>query len=257
MHPARTCDPCHLCGQRRTQYCHTATWDNEMKEKLEEISEDSFNHCICLACDKYFKHDVGSEGYVPRWRSENKDNNGFSRCSVKSCTQLSRIIHTNILTRDNIVELLQVKLLNEPQHIITPLCTRHYKEVHRLLHSNDDQYSDIKCHTCCSIIHGITRHCPNPKVITRYFKMNGYIDTQTTEDDCICTACYNHHLFIVQNTKCRSKNEELQAQIQQTPDGWTQPHITDALKLIISKLGNVFLRTLQYCFQVCTGALCF
>ena len=89
----------------------------------------SINHCICPACEKDFKCNVGSEGYKPRWRSENKENNGFSRCSVKSCTQLSRIIHTNILTRDEIVELLQVELLNEPRHIITTLCTRHYKEV--------------------------------------------------------------------------------------------------------------------------------
>ena len=43
-----------------------ATWDNEMKEKLEEISEVSFNHCICRACEKDFKHNVGSEGYKPR-----------------------------------------------------------------------------------------------------------------------------------------------------------------------------------------------
>ena len=147
------CGPCHLCGQRRTQYCHTASWDNEMKEKLEEISEVSFNHCICRACEK---RNVGSDCYRPRWRSENKGTNGFSKCSVKSCTQLSRIIHTNILTRDKIVELLQVELLNEPQHITTPLCTRHYKEVHHLLHSNDYQYSDIKCHTITTPL--CTRH---------------------------------------------------------------------------------------------------
>ena len=113
--PGRTCGPCHLCGQRRTQDCRTATWDNKMKEKLKEISEVTFNHCICRACEKVFERNVGSEGYKPRWRSENKENNGFSRCTVKPCTQLSRIIHTNILTRDKIVELLQVKLLNEPQ----------------------------------------------------------------------------------------------------------------------------------------------
>ena len=93
-----------------------ATWDNKMKEKCKEISEVTFNHCICRACEKDFERNVGSEGYKPRWRSENKENNGFSRCTVKSCTQLSRIIHTNILTRDKIVELLQVELLNEPQH---------------------------------------------------------------------------------------------------------------------------------------------
>ena len=40
IHPgSRTCDPCHICDQRRTQHCPTATWDNEMKEKFEEISE--------------------------------------------------------------------------------------------------------------------------------------------------------------------------------------------------------------------------
>ena len=161
---------------------------------------------------------------------------------------MSRIIHTNILTRDEIVELLQVELLNEPQHITTTLCTRHYKEVHRLLHPNDYQYSHIKCHTCCSIIRGATRHCPNPEVITHYFKMNGYIDTQITEDDYICTACYTHHLFIVQNTKCRSTDEELKAQKQQTPNGWAQPHITAALKLIIIKFGNVLLRKLAVLF---------
>ena len=215
-------------------------------KKIEEISEVSFNHCICLACEKDFKHNVGSEGYKPRWRSENKENNGFSRCNFKSCTQLSRIIHTNILTRDKIVELLQVELLNEPQHITTTLCTRHYKEVHHLLHSNDYQYSDIKCCTCCSIIHDVTRHCPNPKVITHYFKMNGYIDTQITKNDYICTVCYNHHLFIAQNTKCRSTHEELEAQIQQTLDRWTEPHITAALNII--KLGNVLLRKLAVLF---------
>ena len=219
IHPGRTCGPYHLCGRRRTQYYHTATWDNEMKGKLEEISEVSFNHCICRACEKDFKRNVGSEDCKPRWRSENMENNGFSRCSVKSCTQLSRIIHINILTRDKIVELLQVELLNEPQYITTTLCTRHYKEVHRLLHSNDYQYSDIKCHTCCSTIHGVTRHSPNHKVITHYFKMNGYIDTQITKIDYICTACYNHHMFIVQITKCRSTDEELEA------DGWTQSHM--------------------------------
>ena len=60
-----------------------ATRDNEMKKKLEEISEVSFNHYICRACEKNFKHNVGSEGHKSRWRSENKENNGFSRCSVK------------------------------------------------------------------------------------------------------------------------------------------------------------------------------
>ena len=74
------------------------------------------------------------------------------------------------------------------------------------------------------------------------------IDTQITEDDYICTACYNHHLFIVQNTKCRSTDEELEAQIQQTPDEWTQPHITAALKLIRIKLGKVLLRKLAVLF---------
>ena len=34
-----------------------------MKGKLEEISEVSFNHCICRACEKDFKRNVGSEGY--------------------------------------------------------------------------------------------------------------------------------------------------------------------------------------------------
>ena len=82
------------------------------------------------------------------------------------------------------------------------------------------------------------------------------MDAQITEDDFICTACCNHHLFIMHNTKCRSTDEELKTQIQQTPDGCTQPHITAALKLIIIKLGNVLFRKLAVLFPKFVQVLC-
>ena len=53
------------------------------------------------------------------------------------------------------------------------LCKSHYRQVHCLVHSNDDMYVRIKpiqCYICnAKIKHGTTRQCPDSKAITEHY----------------------------------------------------------------------------------------
>ena len=158
---------------------------------------------------------------------------GLIRCVVASCNERERIIHTRAST-SKIAELLQREVLSEPRHLATPLCVNHYRQVHRLLHSDDHMYSDKKCHACYTLIRycgGIARHCPNPAAVNQMFSMNGDTDISTPLQDYVCTSCYNHHLAINQYAISTSTDEELRkllaSHLELPP--WAKTYIGNAL----------------------------
>ena len=167
VHPGQPCGPCHLCQHSSTHYCHIATWDEELKAEIRQITAVSDRHCICRACEGDFKCNAGRDGHRFRWMVGVKTGPGSSRCIIASCTENDTIIHTGIATKDRIADLLGDQVLSEPKHLLTPLCVRHYRHVHRLLH--DNMYTDKRCCTCHALIHGIARHCPNPTAVKEYF----------------------------------------------------------------------------------------
>lgn len=129
------------------------------------------------------------------------------------------------MTNEKLPELLGVEVSNQYQGLQTPLCVSHYKQIHRLLHPDDDMYTDKRCYTCRALIHGTARHCPNPKSIQQYFSMNADLDIHNIiENDYICFSCYNHHLLIVQRVESRSTDQELQTFLssQQAPVMWVE-----------------------------------
>ena len=131
-----------------------------------------------------------------------------NRCIVASCTEKSSIIHTGIAKKENIADLLQEQVLST-RHVLTPLCPSHYRQLHRLLHSADKMYTQKRCFTCNAWIHGASRHCPNVKIVQLYFSQNGGTDIPLTNQDYICTTCYNFHLLLVQNTETKSTGVQL------------------------------------------------
>jgi hypothetical protein len=83
--------------------------------------------------------------------------------------------------------------------------------------------------------------------------MNGYTDINITENDYVCTACYNHHLRIAQDAESTSTNEELKQLLSspRSPAQWGEsctPHITVAMNGIITRLGDVLLKKLAVLF---------
>ena len=209
----------------------------------------SDTQCICRACEGDFKHGYRKHGYRYRWMRDPGNSSGSKRCIVASCTETSSIIHTGIVTKEKIAEILQEEVLID-RHLKTPLCESHYKQLHRLLHRDDSMYSGKQCCTCNARIHGMSRHCPNPKIVQQYLSQNSDTDIPITENDYICTSCYNFHLLIVQNAESQSTDSELK-ELLSSQQLWNEsypPHIAVALKEVINRVGAVLLRNLAVLF---------
>ena len=115
-----------------------------------------------------------------------------------SCNETDRIIHTGIASKSKVAELLHEEVLSEPRHLLTPMCESHYRQVHRLLHSDDHMYSDKRCHTCHTLTRhcgGTAHHCPNPAAVNQFFSMNGDTDINITKRDYVCTSLSNRDTY--------------------------------------------------------------
>ena len=250
VHPGQSCGPCHLCHSSSIRYCHIGTWADDLRGRIKEIAAVSDNQCICRACESDFKLNSGRDGYRFRWMPDPGNAPGSNRCIVASCTETGCIIHTAIAKKEKIADLLHEQVLST-RHIATPLCTSHYRQVHRLLHSGDKMYAQKLCCTCNAWIRGISRHSPNAKIVRMYFGQYG-IDTPLTDNDYICTACYNYHLLIVHSAETNSTDSELEEQLrsEELPvlcDKYPK-HIAVALKEIISKVGEVLMKKIAVLF---------
>ena len=224
VHPGQPCGPCHLCQQSSSRYCHIATWDEDLKCKMKDLTAIGEDKCICRACETDFKTNIGKNDYTYRWMRAIGKQPGLSRCIVMSCTERDRIIHTGIATKEKIEDLLHEKVCSEPKHLQTSLCVNHYKQIHRLLYCNEAMYTDKRCCTCHTLIRycGTARHCPNPAAVNMYFSMNGDTDINITEKDYVCSSCYNHHLVIAQLADLLSTDVELEQVLssQSSPAPW-------------------------------------
>ena len=52
--------------------------------------------------------------------------------------------------------------------------------------------------------------------VKAFYDENGNVDVGITEEDIICTKCYNHHLQILQNEDMKSRDSELAELLQST-----------------------------------------
>ena len=204
-------------------------------------------------CHGDFRNNKTTEGYIYRWMHDKGKGSGLISCVVASCNERERIIHTSIASTSKIAELLQREVLSEPTHLATPLCVNHYRQVHRLLHSDDHMYSDKKCHACHTLIRycdGIARHCPNPAAVNQFFSMNGDTDINITPQDYVCTSCYNHHLAIISTSTDEELRKLLASHLELPP--WTKTYIGNALRGVIF---NLLLKRLAVLFLRCIDAL--
>ncbi len=160
LHPSRECGPCSLCRQHSTHYCHLTTWEADMKERLRHLQNIADDDCICRACERDIKRNITKEGYKPRWLPQVGKGLRHSKCIVSGCTECDTIIHTGLVTKDTVANLLQTEVVREQRHSLTPLCGHHYKQIHRLLHTEDEMSARKKCYTCHAVLQqGTARHC--------------------------------------------------------------------------------------------------
>ena len=149
VHPGQ---PCHLCQQSSSRYCHIATWDEDLKCKMKDLTAIGEDKCICRACETDFKTNIGKNDYTYRWIRAIGKQPGLSRCIVMSCTERDRIIHTGIATKEKIEDLLHEKVCSEPKHLQTSLCVNHYKQIHRLLYCNEAMYTAVHVTLCFATV---------------------------------------------------------------------------------------------------------
>ena len=102
LHPGQQCGPCHLCHSSALCYSHTATWDEDLREKLREITGVSDTECICQACEGDFKFNNWRDGYRFRWVQDPGNAQGSKRCIGESCTETSTIVNMGIATKERI-----------------------------------------------------------------------------------------------------------------------------------------------------------
>ena len=79
VHPGQPCGPCHLCQQSSSRYCHIATWDEDLKCKMKDLTAIGEDKCICRACETDFKTNIGKNDYTYRWMRAIGKQPGLSR----------------------------------------------------------------------------------------------------------------------------------------------------------------------------------
>ena len=106
-------------------------------------------------------------------------------------------------------------------------------------------YQHIKCLTCNAILKGQSRHCPNPIAIKHHFSTCGDVDIHITDEDLICTNCYNTHLDILHESEWTSSDVELKALLQNSVpvEGNYPDHIAQALQ-VIANVGSVLMKNM-------------
>lgn len=196
--------------------------------------------CICRACEKHIKRNISSENYKPRWGSNQETT---VKCILPECTETSvtgSIVHSSTATTEQIGSAFKVTVQSEGKLI--PLCQVHYKHLHRFI--NAETYKHVKCFTCSATIKGSSRHCPDPVAIKQHFSKNVDIDFDLTENDIICTKCYNAHLEILRDWQDVSHDHHLRALVDDSsiiPVGQFTAYMSYALTEAIRRLGDVLL----------------
>ena len=234
-HPGRLCGPCQLCGQNSIYYTHPTSFTDTIKQRLHEIERDmDGDSCVCKACERDIKR---HDGYQPRWRYTPKDD----KCILVTCNTNNSNIHTGLVTKQQVSELLHEPVSRSPTGQLTPLCQFHYKNIHHLLHA--DLYQHSKCSTCNAHIKGPTRYCPNPVVIKQHFSNCGDTEINITDRDVICTNCYNSHLQILHHSQGTSTDEEL-CELLGMPAPIDPNRLAEAMQEVIANVGAMLLKGL-------------
>ena len=140
---------------------------------------------------------------MPQWQGQHNTINYIAL----NCDNTSLSIHkTAIATVGQVAKVFDI----EPGISDVTLCTKHYKIVHRHIHSNDYMYYPIvKCKMCQALIHGTVRHCADKVTLEAYYYELG-CEITIEENYKICTNCYNHQLQIIKLSEDYSGDEELQ-----------------------------------------------
>ena len=140
----------------------------------------------------------------------------------------------------------------EPGIFDVTLCTKHYKIVHRHIHSNDNMYYPIvKCKMYQALIHGTVRHCADKVTLEAYYHELG-CEITIEEHNKICTSCYNHQLQIIKVSEDYSRDEELQVVIDNlhisVEEDTYDDYILKALIHTLKLLGKALMKKMAALF---------
>ena len=184
-----------------------------------------------ISCPRIINHDGGSN---------QKSNN--IKCILPECTVTNTIVHSGLVTAEQIQSAFKVVIDTEGKMV--PLCQAHYKHLHRII--NAEKYKHVKCFTCNAALKGFSRHCPDPIAIKHHFSQHGDVDFELTENDSICTNCYNAHLEILRDSQKTSHDHELGALLDSSmvPVGQFTEYMRYALTEATRKLGYILLKKL-------------
>ena len=178
------CGPCSLCCMGSNRYTHLSSMDESTKTLIMNIEGRRNVGCICHACYKQAKRNVGNENYTPRWRPKTvtPEYCGLACCMEKKYRQTSIASPTEI---EAIVGgILSVK---DGTIVQTPLCKAHYMRVTTALHA------PRPCESCNSKPkwgEQHTRHCPSPDTVNTYLSIISGEPSTLSSSSLICTHCY-------------------------------------------------------------------
>ena len=133
-----------------------------------------------------------------------------------------------------------------------PLCQWHYMQVYRIAHGEQID-SRRRCQMCRCIAHGVPRHCPDTKVVNRYYN-NACLDITISSGDYLLQFSPK----VVHQSEEISTDEELDELIETMtlPElelGEHTDNILEGVKSTVIKIGSV-LKGRACCTQMRTDS---
>ncbi len=194
------CGPCSLCRHGSTKFTHAESLDVQQYQFLCEVENTTIDKsaCICYACSKQLKRNVGNTKFRPRWKQNSRQN--AAKCSIQSCEHTAHK-STTLATATEIEQLIGQPIVAfnvEQDESSVSLCQAHYNYL----------YSQLTLPTPCESCgekpkrgEKFNRHCPEPDSINTYLSIVTSDPSHLTDKSLVCTACYQHFRVIVGNIR--------------------------------------------------------
>ena len=184
------CGPCFLCHSESTKYTHPEKFDNKQYAFLCEVENKLVDRCVCVcyACSKQLKRNLGNPMFEPRWRTKQKCQ---SKCSIQNCENLASK-KTSLASGEEIERFIGQPVVSftvEEAVSTVSLCQLHYNHLYRQLNFS------VPCDSCGEKPkkgEKFNRHCPEPELINTYLASISDDPSHLTEQSLICAACYIH-----------------------------------------------------------------
>ena len=195
---------CCLCRGHHLITSSPSHWADEAAIRYIAALNVPEDGVVCKTCRQDIKRVLDNPSRTPRWIKTPLVHK--NACCIEGC--LETTFSSLQRSADEIQTAAQQFQLQiaAPTPIPAPLCKHHYHEMY-----NHIEPTQRHCITCGSTLrrHSTSKLCPQPQAIQHHLQQHAGFQGTIKPNHNVCPTCYKSHLYILQQHKATSRDEDL------------------------------------------------